>query len=102
MTYLLAHVKLKYGADNFREFNALVTELLPLQEGATGWKLVHRLHAQTGRLWDVWHLWELKDQEHLAAGRAAMRNSPELGEMFKRLSAHIVSEKVRVAETIAG
>lgn len=100
MTYLLAHVKLKYGAENFRDFNSLVTELLPAQEAATGWKLVYRLHAQTGRLWDVWHLWELRDQDHLAAGRAAMRDSPELGKMLKRLSTYVASEKIRVAESI--
>jgi len=31
VTYLLAHVKLKYGAENFRDFNSLVTDLLSAQ-----------------------------------------------------------------------
>src|SRR4051812_45194895 len=102
MTYMLAHVQLKYGGEYFQKFNAAISDLVPIQEEKTGWKLVHRFHSQTGPVWEMFHLWEMSDISQLAAGRAAMRGDAALAEIAKRASECIAHEEIRIVEEVSG
>jgi hypothetical protein len=99
--YVLANITLKPGPQNLSEFNDLITRIAPLQEAACGWRLVHRLVAQTGRLWEVCHLWEVQDANHVAEGRVAIRNAdPALAELAGMAGQYVLSEDLRYLESV--
>jgi hypothetical protein len=99
--FVLANITLKPGPQNLNEFNDLITRIAPLQEAACGWKLAQRLVAQTGRLWEVCHLWEVRDANHVAEGRAAIRNADSaLAELARKAGEYVLSEELRYLESV--
>jgi hypothetical protein len=102
MTFMLGHTQIKAGGEYFQQFNAASSELVPTQEAKPGWKLVHRLHCQSGPVGQMWHLWEMSDITQLDSGRAAMRGAGALAEIAKRASECTTHEEVRIVEEVGG
>jgi hypothetical protein len=99
MTYLLAQLRLKEGADNASTFFKAFDEVEAMHEPITGWRLLYRLHAPNGDAREVWHLWDMgAEPDARARGRAAIQAHELLRETMMRGSACVESEVTRELE----
>ena len=99
--YMLAQVKLKFGAANLERFTKeLLPEVQRLMEQG-GIRLKHCMVTQVGQLFEMWDLWELGDSTDTARVGELMAD-PACAPLLAALSEVIESEHTRVLASVPG
>lgn len=98
MAYMIAHIQLRHGAKAREKFNENFAALLPGFE-KVGWKLSGAYTSEIGKLNELWHIWEVRDANHISEAMVSLRADPEWAELARELSEVIETEQLQSVRT---
>jgi len=99
-TFMLAKLKLKYGIQNLNQYNEAMIDVRHFFEKG-GVRLVQGLVTRVGPLYEVWNLWEVEDQGHIARIFATEGHiEPRHITAHLKLQEIVIEEEVRFLEAL--
>ena len=96
---MLAQLQLKYGIGNLQRYNEAMLLIREAFENE-GVRLRHAMITRVGRLYEVWNLWEIEDQGHIARAFAGMIKRADAMSIAESLSDIVEYEDVRFLEAL--
>ncbi len=96
---MLAQLQLKYGPESLRKYNETMKKVRSFFEGE-GVVLLHGAVTRVGPLYEVWNLWRIEDQGHIARAFGNAGSYPHLSSVNGELAEVVESETVRFLESL--